>query len=29
MSLPTVLMVMGFLVFLGYPAITVLFSISE
>jgi tight adherence protein C len=29
MSLPTVLMVMGFLVFLGYPAITVLFSIGE
>jgi tight adherence protein C len=29
MSLPTVLMVMGFLVFLGYPAVTVLFSIGD
>ena len=29
MSLPTVLMVMGFLVFLGYPALTVLFSIGD
>ncbi|HEY8527844.1 MAG TPA: type II secretion system F family protein [Acidimicrobiales bacterium] len=29
MSLPTVLMVMGFLVFLAYPAVTVLFSFGE
>jgi tight adherence protein C len=29
MSLPTVLMVLGFLVFLGYPAVTVLFSIGD
>jgi Flp pilus assembly protein TadB len=29
MSLPAVLMVMGFLVFLGYPAVTVLFSFGN
>ena len=29
MSLPAVLMVMGFLVFLGYPAVTVLFSFGD
>jgi tight adherence protein C len=29
MSLPTVLMVMGFLVFLGYPAVVVLFSVGD
>ena len=29
MSLPAVLMVIGFLVFLGYPAVTVLFSFGE
>jgi tight adherence protein C len=29
MSLPTVLMVMGFLVFLGYPAVIVLFSVGD
>jgi Flp pilus assembly protein TadB len=29
MSLPTVLLVFGFLVFLGYPALTVLFSIGD
>lgn len=29
MSLPTVLMVMGFLVFLGYPALAVLFSFGD
>ena len=29
MSLPAVLMVLGFLVFLGYPAVTVLFSFGQ